>query len=78
MFAAEYALLGGAAGLVGTALALALAWGVQRWVVEVPWAWQPAILVTGVALSTILAVAVGFLGTFRLLGQAPLAVLRGE
>ena len=78
MFAAEYALLGGTAGLAGTALAAALAWAVQRWVFEVPWSWQPAILATGVALSTALALAVGFLGTFRLLGQAPLAVLRGE
>jgi putative ABC transport system permease protein len=77
-FAVEYALLGAAAGLAGTALAAALAWGVQRWLLEVPWLWQPATLVAGVAGATLLALTVGYLGSHRLLGQKPLAVLRGE
>jgi putative ABC transport system permease protein len=77
-FALEYALLGAAAGVAGTALAAALAWGVQRWLLEVPWVWQPAALAAGVAGSTVLALAVGYLGSYRLLGQKPLAVLRGE
>ena len=50
----------------------------QRWVLAVPWRWQPATLAAGVVLSGVLALAVGFLGTFRLLGRSPLAVLRGE
>src|SRR4030095_6463950 len=41
-FAVEYALLGAAAGLAGTGLAAALAWAVQRWLIEVPWHWQAA------------------------------------
>ena len=77
-FAVEYALLGAAAGLAGTALAAVLAWGVQRWVLEVPWLWQPAALAGGVAGACLLALAVGYLGSYRLLGQKPLAVLRGE
>jgi putative ABC transport system permease protein len=77
-FAVEYALLGAAAGLAGTALAAALAWGVQRWLLEVPWLWQPAALTAGVVGATLLALAVGYLGSYRLLGQKPLAVLRGE
>jgi putative ABC transport system permease protein len=78
MFAVEYALLGVAAGLAGTALAAVLAAGVGRFVLEVPWAWHPVTLVVGVLLSAVAAVVVGFLGSFRLLGRAPLAVLRGE
>jgi putative ABC transport system permease protein len=78
MFAVEYALLGVAAGLAGTVLAAVLAAGVGRYVLEVPWAWQPVTLAAGVALSAVAAVGVGFLGSFRLLGRAPLAVLRGE
>ncbi len=78
MFAVEYALLGVAAGLAGTALAAVLAAGVGRFVLEVPWAWQPVTLAAGVLLSAVAAVGVGFLGSFRLLGRAPLAVLRGE
>jgi putative ABC transport system permease protein len=77
-FAVEYALLGAAAGLAGTVLAAALAWAVQRWLLEVPWLWQPAALAAGVAGATVLALAVGYLGSYRLLGQKPLAVLRGE
>ncbi|HTY79393.1 MAG TPA: FtsX-like permease family protein [Candidatus Bathyarchaeia archaeon] len=78
VFAVEYALLGAAAGLGGTALAAALAAGVLHWALDVPWAGRPATLAWGVAASTLLALAVGFLGTFRLLGRKPLAVLRSE
>ena len=78
VFAVEYALLGAAAGLGGTALAAALAAGVLHWALDVPWGGRPATLAWGVAASTLLALAVGFLGTFRLLGRKPLAVLRSE
>jgi putative ABC transport system permease protein len=77
-FAVEYALLGAAAGVVGSAVAVALAWGIQRWVIEVPWSWQWPVLVAGLAGAAVLAVAVGALTTYRLLGHRPLAVLRGE
>ena len=78
VFAVEYALLGVAAGLCGTALAAALAWAVLRFAFDIAWSWEPAVLATGVAASAILAVAVGLLGTRRLLGQRPLGVLRNE
>jgi putative ABC transport system permease protein len=77
-FAVEYALLGAVAGLGGTGLATLLAWAVLRWVLDVPWAGSPATLLLGVLAATGLALAVGFLGTFRLLGQKPLAILRSE
>ncbi|HUG36633.1 MAG TPA: hypothetical protein VML54_06760, partial [Candidatus Limnocylindrales bacterium] len=71
-------LLGVAAGLVGATLAAVLAWAVLRFLFELPWSWQPGVLLIGVLVATGLALAVGFLGTFRLLGRAPLPVLRGE
>jgi putative ABC transport system permease protein len=77
-FAVEYLLLGAGAGLCGTALAAALAWAVLRFALDVRWAWAPGTLVLGVGAAIALAVAVGFLGTIRLLGQKPLGVLRGE
>ena len=77
-FAVEYLLLGAGAGLCGTALAAALAWAVLRFALDVRWAWAPGTLVLGVAAAIALAVAVGFLGTIRLLGQKPLDILRGE
>jgi putative ABC transport system permease protein len=78
VFAVEYALLGALAGLGGTALAAVLAWAVLRFVLDVPWTWQPVTLTAGIAVSTALAVLVGFLATFRLLGERPLRILRGE
>ena len=45
---------------------------------EVPWTFEPWILTLGVAFTTALALGVGFLATFRLLGQKPLPVLRRE
>jgi putative ABC transport system permease protein len=77
-FAVEYACLGAAAGLGGSALAVLLAWIVLRWVLDVPWTFEPAPIALGVTLPVLLALAVGFLGTFRLLGQRPLPLLRRE
>jgi len=77
-FAVEYACLGAAAGLGGTVLAAVLAWIVMRLVLDTPWTFEPRALLLGMALAAAMAVAVGFLATFRLLGQKPLAVLRHE
>ena len=77
-FAVEYGLLGAAAGLGGALLATALAWAVVRWVFDTPWSFDPVPLLVGLAATIALAVAVGFLVTFRLLGQKPLPVLRRE
>ncbi len=77
-FAVEYGLLGAAAGAGGGLLATVLAWVVARWVLEAPWTFDAAPVVVGVAATMVLALAVGFLATFRLLGQKPLPVLRRE
>ncbi len=78
IFAVEYLLLGAGAGLCGTALAGVLAWAILRFALDARWSWAPATLALGVAAATALAVAVGFLGTRRLLGQRPLPILRSE
>ena len=78
VFAVEYALLGAAAGVAGSALAAGLAWAVLRWAFEVPWRWAPGTLAGGVLAATGLALLVGVLGTRRLLGRRPLDVLRSE
>ena len=77
-FAVEYGLLGAAAGVGGGVLATALAWAVVRWVLDAPWSFDPLPLALGLASTIGLALAVGFLTTFRLLGQKPLPVLRRE
>jgi putative ABC transport system permease protein len=77
-FAVEYGCLGAAAGVGGTALAAVLAWIVLRFVLDTPWRFEPWALLAGVAASVVLAIAVGFLATWRLLGEKPLPVLRRE
>jgi len=77
-FAVEYGLLGAAAGVGGGALATVLAWALVHWVLDAPWSFDAAPLLVGLAATVALALAVGFLVTFRLLGQKPLPVLRRE
>ncbi|HEV2054904.1 MAG TPA: FtsX-like permease family protein [Methylomirabilota bacterium] len=78
VFAIEYAILGVAAGLCGSLLAAALAWSVGHWALDIGWAGSPLTIAAGVGGAMLLALGVGFLGTFRLLGRKPLGVLRGE
>jgi len=78
VFGIEYALLGVASGLCGGLLATALAWSIGHWALDIEWGGSLLTVVSGVVGATLLALAVGFLGTFRLLGRKPLGVLRGE
>jgi putative ABC transport system permease protein len=77
-FAVEYACLGAAAGVGGTALAAVLAWIVLRFVLDTPWTLEPETLILGVVLTTLVSLAIGLLATLRLLGRKPLSVLRQE
>jgi putative ABC transport system permease protein len=77
-FAVEYACLGATAGLGGTLLAAVLAWIVLRFVLDTPWTLEPETLLLGVLLTTAGSLAIGLLATVRLIGRAPLSVLRQE
>ncbi|MFO0705347.1 MAG: FtsX-like permease family protein [Nitrospira sp.] len=77
-FALEYVLLGLVGGLTGVGLASALSWALLRFIFDLPWHLHPSLLFVGIAVTMGLALIVGFLSTFRLLGQRPLAVLRQE
>jgi putative ABC transport system permease protein len=77
-FAVEYGMLGMIAGLVGAGMASLLAFILLRFVMDVPWHFQPATLLMGIIATIVLTIVSGFLTTFRILGQKPLAVLRHE
>src|SRR6266705_2015690 len=77
-FAVEYALLGAAAGVIGAGLATGLAWGAGHWILDVKWLFQPVALVWGLGATIAGTGLVGFLSTYRILGQKPLPVLRRE
>lgn len=77
-FAVEYALLGTLGGLLGCGLASALSWAVLETVFDLSWSLQPIILAMGFLATIALTMLVGFLSTYRILGQPPLSVLRQE
>jgi putative ABC transport system permease protein len=77
-FAVEYGCLGLVAGLGGALTGALTAWIVLRFVLDVPPTLDAAPVAAALLASVALAVGVGFLGTFRLLGRKPLPVLRRE
>ena len=77
-FAVEFALIGGLAGLIGVGLASVLSWVILHFFLDLSWTFQPLVLGWGLLATVGLAVAVGFLSTFKILGEPPLAVLRQE
>ncbi len=77
-FAIEYVLLGAVAGLIGLTLGAVLSWATLRYVFDLPWSMHPRVLGSGLLLTMLLTLIVGFASTYRILGQRPLAVLRHE
>ena len=77
-FAAEYALLGLVGGMMAIGLSSALSWLVLTYIFELSWSLYPAVLLTGLGLTILLTLFVGFLSTYQILGQRPLAILRYE
>ncbi len=78
IFAVEYGCLGATAGVIGSALASLLAFVLLHFFLELPWSAELVRLSAGVFGATLLTILTGFLATYRILGQKPLAVLRQE
>lgn len=78
MVAVEYAVLGALSGGLGAVGALALSWGLARYLFDIEW--QPAFLMLGlgVAAVTLAVSAVGVVASLDVLFRKPLATLRGE
>jgi putative ABC transport system permease protein len=78
MLLVEYGVLGSLAGVVGSAGAVALTWGVSRFALDIPWRLFPAEHVGGVVLTAALVAAIGVLSSLDVLRNKPLATLRSE
>lgn len=78
MLALEYSALGLLAGCIGAAGALALTWGICRYVFEIDWHPAPAVLAVGAAVTTALVGIIGVVASFDVLRKKPLATLRAE
>ena len=68
-FAIEFAVIGGLAGLIGVGLASTLSWAILHFFLDLTWAFQPTVLSWSLFSTIGLAVIVGFLSTFRILGE---------
>ena len=78
VMAVEYGLLGFVAALAGSVLSIGLSWGIVHFFLDIPWRFDPAVLLTGLITTFVLTILTGFLTTYRILGEKPLAVLRSE
>ena len=78
MLALEYSALGLLAGCIGAAGALALTWGICRFVFEIPWRPAPGVMAAGAMITTVLVATIGVAASFDVLRRKPLATLRAE
>jgi putative ABC transport system permease protein len=78
IFSVEFLALGGAAGLLGSLLAIAFSQLILRQLFEVDPRWDWISPLFAVLASALLANAAGWLASARILEERPLAVLRSE
>jgi putative ABC transport system permease protein len=78
ILALEYLLLGGLAGLIGTAAAAGLSYGLVTWVFEGRWYFALPSYLAAWGLSTLLVSGTGLLSSTDVLLRKPLDVLREE
>ena len=78
MLALEYSALGLLAGSIGAAGALALTWGLCRYVFDIRWRPFPGLLTAGAIITTMLVGIIGVVASVDVLRRKPLATLRAE
>ncbi len=78
IMAVEYSLLGIVSAIVGGSLSIVVSWGVVRFFLDIPWQVEWGVLLTGTSGTVALTLLTGFLTTYRILGEKPLAILRAE
>jgi putative ABC transport system permease protein len=78
IFSMEFLVLGATAGLLGSALATGFTALVVKRLLKAEFHFDPAADLLSIALTALVAVAAGWLASYRILGQKPLEVLRDE
>lgn len=78
MHAVEYGTLGALAGVIGSLGAMALSWGVCRYLLDIAWSPRPVVSLVGTALAALLVSGVGVAASLDVLRRRPLAILRAE
>jgi putative ABC transport system permease protein len=78
MVAVEYLGLGALGGLVGALGAMALDWGVARYLLDIDWRPAPATVVAGIVATSLIVGFVGVAASLDVVRRRPLGVLRAE
>jgi putative ABC transport system permease protein len=78
IFSVEFFVIGTVAGLMGGILAGGFAWIVLNRLLDAATAADPLPMLVSVAGTALLAIATGWMASFRTLGQKPLEILRDE
>jgi putative ABC transport system permease protein len=74
--AIEYGLLGLLAGTLGGLGAVALSWGLARFLFDIEWRLAPGLLIVGVSGTAMAVCLVGIVASADLLLRPPLTILR--
>jgi putative ABC transport system permease protein len=74
----EYGVLGSVAGVIGSAGAVVLTWGVSTYALDIPWRIIASEHVAGVFLTAFLVATIGVAASLDVLRHKPLATLRAE
>lgn len=75
---AEYGLLGLLAGLIGSGFAVALAFTVSRYIMNIKWEFDPVSAAIGVVVTAAVVMFVGVAASFDVLFRKPLVTLRSQ
>ncbi len=78
MMATEYALIGGVAGLIGTAGGVLLSWFVMTRSMELSWQPYPWLILLSLGSSLVLTAVTGIVASWGALQRRPLAVLQAD
>ncbi len=78
MMATEYALIGGVAGVIGTAGGALLSWFVLTRSMELPWQPYPWLILLSLGLTVLLTALTGIVSSWGALQRRPLEVLRAD
>ncbi|HEV2667337.1 MAG TPA: FtsX-like permease family protein [Blastocatellia bacterium] len=74
----EYGVLGLLAGVIGSSAANGLTWAVSKYGMKIPWQLAPSVNLIGVAVTSLLVMAVGVLSSWDVMTKKPLGILRAE
>jgi putative ABC transport system permease protein len=78
VFGVEYGVLGLVTGVLAAGVGTLAAWAVVRFLMRMDWVFLPGTLAVTLAVCLAVTLLVGFLGTFRALGQSAAPWLRNE